>query len=195
VLTQDWTQASVLVATAVAFGLLGGWIVLAIVIRRWRGVMLACGLGFLGQPAASGGRHRGRNTMAERDGRQRQLADCHSRLADRRLQPVGRLGHLAARLGARSFCWWRLRVLGLVRSGANPGQPGTSESIPASGGPRASGRQRGPAWAGPGHRDELTSDLELPGEVDPYTSGPPIRRRGSRPALGGGAADHLLAIC
>jgi hypothetical protein len=53
VLTQDWTQASVLVATAVAFGLLGGWIVLALIIRRWRGVMLACGLGFLGLAVAA----------------------------------------------------------------------------------------------------------------------------------------------
>jgi len=48
VLTQDWTQASVLVATAVAFGLLACWIVLALIVRRWRGLMLACGLGVLG---------------------------------------------------------------------------------------------------------------------------------------------------
>jgi hypothetical protein len=53
VLTQDWAQASVLVATAVAFGLLACWIVLALVVRRWRGVMLACGLGFLGLAVAA----------------------------------------------------------------------------------------------------------------------------------------------
>ena len=48
VLTQDWAQASVLVATAVAFGLLACWIVLALIVRRWRGLMLTCGLGVLG---------------------------------------------------------------------------------------------------------------------------------------------------
>jgi hypothetical protein len=53
VLTQDWTQASVLVATAVTFGLLGGWIVLALVVRRWRGLMLACGLAVLGLGVAA----------------------------------------------------------------------------------------------------------------------------------------------
>ncbi len=53
VLTQDWAQASVLVATAVAFGLLGGWIVLALVVRRWRGLMLACGLAVLGLGVAA----------------------------------------------------------------------------------------------------------------------------------------------
>jgi hypothetical protein len=53
VLTQDWTQASVLVATAVAFGLLACWIVLALVVRRWRGLMLACGLGVLGLGVAA----------------------------------------------------------------------------------------------------------------------------------------------
>jgi hypothetical protein len=53
VLTQDWSQASVLVATAVAFGLLACWIVLALVVRRWRGVMLACGLGGLGLAVAA----------------------------------------------------------------------------------------------------------------------------------------------
>jgi hypothetical protein len=53
VLTQDWTQASVLVATAVAFGLLACWIVLALIVRRRRGLMLACGLGVLGLGAAA----------------------------------------------------------------------------------------------------------------------------------------------
>ncbi len=53
VLTQDWTQASVLVATAVTFGLLGCWIVVALIVRRWRGLMLACGLGFLGLSVAA----------------------------------------------------------------------------------------------------------------------------------------------
>jgi uncharacterized membrane protein YhaH (DUF805 family) len=53
VLTQDWTQASVLVATAVAFGLLACWIVLALIVRRWRGLMLACGLGVLGLGVAA----------------------------------------------------------------------------------------------------------------------------------------------
>jgi hypothetical protein len=52
-LTQDWTQASVPVATAVAFGLLACWIVLALVARRRRGLMLACGLGFLGLAVAA----------------------------------------------------------------------------------------------------------------------------------------------
>jgi hypothetical protein len=53
VLTQDWAQASVLVATAVAFGLLACWIVLALIIRRWRGLMQACGLGVLGLGVAA----------------------------------------------------------------------------------------------------------------------------------------------
>jgi hypothetical protein len=53
VLTQDWTQASVLVATAVAFGLLACWIVLALVVRRWRGLVQACGLGVLGLGVAA----------------------------------------------------------------------------------------------------------------------------------------------
>jgi hypothetical protein len=53
VLTQDWTQASVLVATAVAFGLLACWIVLALVVRRWPGLLQACGLGVLGLGVAA----------------------------------------------------------------------------------------------------------------------------------------------
>jgi hypothetical protein len=53
VLTQNWAQASVLVATAVAFGLLACWIVLALIVRRWRGLMLACGLGVLGVGVAA----------------------------------------------------------------------------------------------------------------------------------------------
>ncbi len=53
VLTQGWTQASVLVATAVALGLLACWIILALVVRRWRGVMQAGGLGFLGLGVAA----------------------------------------------------------------------------------------------------------------------------------------------
>jgi uncharacterized membrane protein YciS (DUF1049 family) len=53
VLTQGWTQASVLVATAVALGLLCCWIVLALVVRRWRGVMQAAGLGVLGLGVAA----------------------------------------------------------------------------------------------------------------------------------------------
>ena len=53
VLTQDWTQASVLVATAVAFGLLACWIVLALIVRRWRGLVQACGLGVLGLGVAA----------------------------------------------------------------------------------------------------------------------------------------------
>jgi len=53
VLTQDWTRASVLVATAVAFCLLACWILLALIIRRWRGLMLACGLGVLGLGVAA----------------------------------------------------------------------------------------------------------------------------------------------
>jgi hypothetical protein len=52
-LTLDWTQTSVLVATAVAFGLLACWIVLALIVRRWRGPMQACGLGVLGLAVAA----------------------------------------------------------------------------------------------------------------------------------------------
>ena len=36
VLTQNWTQASVLLATTVALGLLAAWITLALAARRWR---------------------------------------------------------------------------------------------------------------------------------------------------------------
>ena len=53
VLTQGWTQASVPVATALALGLLGCWITLALVVRRWRGVLQAGGLGFLGLAVAA----------------------------------------------------------------------------------------------------------------------------------------------
>jgi hypothetical protein len=53
VLTQNWTQASVLAATAVALGLLACWVLLALVVRRGRGVMLAAGLGGLGLGVAA----------------------------------------------------------------------------------------------------------------------------------------------
>jgi hypothetical protein len=53
VLTQNWTQANVLLATAVALGLLGLWVVSAITIRRWRGAWLARGLGVLGLGVAA----------------------------------------------------------------------------------------------------------------------------------------------
>jgi hypothetical protein len=53
VLTQNWTQANVLLATAVALGLLGLWVVSAITIRRWRGGWLAGGLGVLGLGVAA----------------------------------------------------------------------------------------------------------------------------------------------
>jgi hypothetical protein len=53
VLTQGWTQANVALATAVALGLLGCWIVLALVVRRWRGVLQAGGLGVLGLAVAA----------------------------------------------------------------------------------------------------------------------------------------------
>ncbi len=53
VLTQNWTQANVLLATAVALGLLGLWVVAAITIRRWRGAWLAGGLGLLGLGVAA----------------------------------------------------------------------------------------------------------------------------------------------
>jgi hypothetical protein len=43
VLTQDWTQASVLVATAVTLGLLAIWVAFALAGRRWRAVMPAFG--------------------------------------------------------------------------------------------------------------------------------------------------------
>ena len=53
VLTQNWTQANVLLATAVALGLLGLWVVSAIMIRRWRGAWLAGALGVLGLGVAA----------------------------------------------------------------------------------------------------------------------------------------------
>jgi len=53
VLTQNWTQASVLVATAVALGLLACWVLLVLVVRRGRGVMLAAGLSGLGLGVAA----------------------------------------------------------------------------------------------------------------------------------------------
>ncbi len=53
VLTQNWTQANVLLATAVALGLLGLWVVAAITIRRWRGAWLTRGLGVLGLGVAA----------------------------------------------------------------------------------------------------------------------------------------------
>jgi len=40
VLTQDWTNASVWVATAVALGLLGIWILIALAARRWSEVLV-----------------------------------------------------------------------------------------------------------------------------------------------------------
>jgi len=39
VLTQDWNQASVALATGVAFGLLGVWVLAALAARRWRAVL------------------------------------------------------------------------------------------------------------------------------------------------------------
>lgn len=48
VLTQNWNWANVPLATAVALGLLALWIAGALVVRRWRGVMLAGGLAVLG---------------------------------------------------------------------------------------------------------------------------------------------------
>jgi hypothetical protein len=53
VLTQNWTQASVLAATAVALGLLACWVLLVLVVRRGRGVMLAAGLSGLGLGVAA----------------------------------------------------------------------------------------------------------------------------------------------
>ena len=53
VLTQDWTQASVLVATAVALGLLALWVGAVLIARRWRGIMLAGGLGLAGLAVAA----------------------------------------------------------------------------------------------------------------------------------------------
>jgi hypothetical protein len=40
VLTQNWTTASVWLATAVALGLLGVWVLIALAARRWNAVML-----------------------------------------------------------------------------------------------------------------------------------------------------------
>jgi hypothetical protein len=56
--------------------------------------------------------------MAERDVRQRQLADRPGRLADRRLRPVGRLGHLAAGLGATAVQLTAPQVGAVVRERA-----------------------------------------------------------------------------
>jgi hypothetical protein len=53
VLTQNWTQASVLVATAVAVGLLALWVGAVLIARRWRGIMLAGGLGLAGLGVAA----------------------------------------------------------------------------------------------------------------------------------------------
>ena len=53
VLTQNWAQANVLLATAVALGLLGLWVVSALTIRRWRGAWLTRGLGVLGLGVAA----------------------------------------------------------------------------------------------------------------------------------------------
>ena len=53
VLTQDWHQANVLLATAVALGLLAVWIAAVLVVRRWRGRMLMAGLGVLGAGVAA----------------------------------------------------------------------------------------------------------------------------------------------
>ena len=53
VLTQDWTQASVLVATAVAVGLLALWVGSVLIARRWRGIMQAGGLGLAGLGVAA----------------------------------------------------------------------------------------------------------------------------------------------
>jgi hypothetical protein len=41
VLTQDWVQANVALATAAAFGLLAVWIGVVLVLPRWRAVVLA----------------------------------------------------------------------------------------------------------------------------------------------------------
>ncbi len=53
VLTQNWTQANVLEATGVALGLLALWVAGAIIVRRWRGVRRAGGLGVLGLGVAA----------------------------------------------------------------------------------------------------------------------------------------------
>jgi hypothetical protein len=53
VLTQNWNHASVLVATAVALGLLALWVVAVLIVRRGRGVMLAGGLAATGLAAAA----------------------------------------------------------------------------------------------------------------------------------------------
>jgi Dolichyl-phosphate-mannose-protein mannosyltransferase len=53
VLTQNWNSASVLLATAVALGLLGFWILCAFVVRRWSGLMQAGGLVVFGVAVAA----------------------------------------------------------------------------------------------------------------------------------------------
>ena len=97
VLTQNWTQASVLLATTVALGLLAAWITLALAARRWRAVP-----GFLdrapvlqpGQPAA---RRcvRGREVVAGWPAGAGQLAARPGRLAGRGHQPGRPLGPVA----------------------------------------------------------------------------------------------------
>jgi hypothetical protein len=53
VLTQNWNQANVLLATAVALGLLAVWIAATYVVRRWPGRLRAAGLGAIGAVVAA----------------------------------------------------------------------------------------------------------------------------------------------
>jgi hypothetical protein len=53
VLTQNWNQANVLLATAVALGLLAVWIAATFVVRRWPGRQRTAGLGVIGAVVAA----------------------------------------------------------------------------------------------------------------------------------------------
>jgi len=53
VLTQNWNQANVLLATAVALGLLAVWIAATFVVRRWPGRLRTAGLGAIGAAVAA----------------------------------------------------------------------------------------------------------------------------------------------
>ncbi len=111
VLTQDWSQASVLVATAAALALLLLWVLFALLARRMR--VLTCVLGAaaaavslvaVAQLTAHGSRAdsawakaMGMREMAAVGGLKpgEQLAGRPGRLAGRRSQPVRQLGRLA----------------------------------------------------------------------------------------------------
>ena len=85
VLTQDWTSANVWVATAVALGLLGLWISLALAARRWSAVVVRPGArpsraptGAQGAAGRLGGRARGGQPGGRGPGDEPCLAGRHA---------------------------------------------------------------------------------------------------------------------